>query len=189
MPHTYEVNVEFTSNEQSNANVEGNNINIFLQKSDNYKTILMIIVSFFAHEYTHFIRSKSKTYNYSIRKPKNDYEYFLNPEEMIAFHNQLVIESFFRNILFKKCLEQFIKGNIKDENVARRFRKGVIVLNTTTKFVPLKSHNVEISIEIKNNLYRMSKYLEKWPKNILPELPSKLNELVADIDYKLGTVF
>jgi hypothetical protein len=114
-----------------------NKINICINNKHDVRTQFLMMYSMFTHEYTHLIRINLNKYSSPFPTPKTAYEYFLNPEEMISFYNQILVESIIRKCSFLKCLEYYINNYLKNkncsENIIKRFYNGLYKLYILNK--------------------------------------------------------
>jgi hypothetical protein len=153
------VDVEFSESNISYALTLRDDIKIVVQKTNNIYTAYLILVSFFIHEYTHILRARNGNFKYI------NSNYYLNPEEMIAFHNQLSIESLLRKKDFKSCVEWFVSNNIHDRHIKNRFYNGIMRLHKKANLWYNTKKEFIMNKEIENSLRGFDSDMEKWEQS------------------------
>lgn len=140
-------------------------LTVSLKESDNIQTQYLMFLVMYTHEMTHYKRIQLKKFKSSFPIPNNFKEYILDPEELIAFYNQIYIDSIIRRISFLECLSYYINNFIKiktnDESVIIRFYKGMTTL--------LKYNNerlMNMNSDSYKSLEQFDKDMELWMGSI-----------------------
>lgn len=144
----------------SHAHTTQKGMNIYVEKTDNYKKVYLILTTLFIHEYTHILRIRENLFRYRGNN------YYLNPEEMIAFHNQLSVESCILKKDFNIIVSKYARQNIPNEKIRTRFYNGIIRLhkkgnlwyNTKKEFVMNK--------EIEDSIKRFDEDMVIWRESL-----------------------
>lgn len=107
------------------------------------------------HELTHLSRKHIKKFKHSAIPIGDMSNYFLHPEEMLAFYNSIIVDSYTRNTSFERTLNYYIINYVQkitnSQNVIIRFRRGMTMLHerygTLVYNIYMTKDNIKEAIE------------------------------------------
>jgi len=133
----FSVKVFFIESEYDrSANIDGLSVNIIINSKLSLPTQYLSLITSIIHEYTHISRIMLNRYKNPKYSQNTFYNYFLSPEEMIAYYNMILVESIMRKCSFENMLKHYVDTEIiprTNLNVGARFTKGIIKIKLKKK--------------------------------------------------------